>query len=61
MTVYNSVYDRRVRNDCGGRFTDVSGTAGLRSAFGKGLGTVTADLNNDSGMDLYVANDGTDN
>ncbi len=59
-TVYNPVPDRLFRNDGSGRFTDVSGAAGLGSAFGNGLGLATAALNNDSRMDLYVANDGTD-
>lgn len=59
-TVYNPVPDRLFRND-GGRFTDVSGAAGLGSAFGNGLGVATADLNGDGLPDLYVANDGTAN
>ena len=59
-TVYNPVPDRLFRND-GGRFTDVSGPAGLGAAFGNGLGVVAADLNGDSRTDLYVANDGTPN
>lgn len=59
-TVYNPVPDRLFRND-GGRFADVSGKAGLGSAFGNGLGVTAADLNNDGRPDLYVANDGTEN
>ncbi len=59
-TVYNPVPDRLFRND-GGTFTDVSGEAGLGTAFGNGLGIASTDLNNDGRPDLYVANDGTDN
>ena len=59
-TVYNPVPDRLFQND-GGRFTDVSGAAGLGSAFGNGLGVATTDLNGDGLPDLYVANDGTAN
>lgn len=59
-TVYNPVPDRLFRNDSG-RFTDVSGQAGLGAAFGNGLGVIAADLNGDGRTDLYVANDGTPN
>ena len=59
-TVYNPVPDRLFRND-DGRFTDVSGDAGLGAAFGNGLGVASADLNNDGRPDIYVANDGTEN
>ena len=43
-----------------GGFQDVTSTNGLRSD-GKGLGVVGADVDNDGDMDLYVANDTTDN
>ena len=43
-----------------GTFTDASATAGLRSD-GKGLGVLLADLDVDGDVDVYVANDTTDN
>jgi tetratricopeptide (TPR) repeat protein len=52
--------DHVFRND-GGRFVDVTATAGLSEDNGRGLGVVAADLNGDGRIDLYVANDGTAN
>ena len=49
------------RNDGNGRFTDVSEAAGLRTAFGNGLGVVCADFDGDGREDVFVANDGTPN
>ena len=43
------------------RFTDVSREAGLGTAFGNGLGVVTADVNGDRWIDIFVANDATEN
>lgn len=43
-----------------GRFRDASQEAGLRTD-GKGLGVVAADFDQDGDVDLYVANDTTDN
>ena len=57
---YEPVPDRLFRND-GGTFTDVSSDAGLGAKFGNGLGVTTADFNNDGHIDIYVANDGTEN
>ncbi len=52
------------RNDGGGRFTDVSGAAGITvddpvsgAPAGKGLGVVPLDYDHDGHVDLFVAND----
>lgn len=54
---YNELY----RNDCTGgkpgKFTNVSGKAGIQSDPGYGLGVVVADLNRDGWPDIYVSND----
>lgn len=42
----------------GPRFQDVSAAAGIASVQGAGLGVVTADVNRDGWMDIFVANDG---
>ncbi|MGI0105772.1 FG-GAP-like repeat-containing protein [Salinimicrobium sp. WS361] len=47
--------DHLLRND-GGRFTDVTDEAGVRS-FGLSLSATVADLNNDSWPDIYISND----
>lgn len=49
------------RNTGDGRFVDVSHAAGLRTAFGNGLGVVCADFDGDGWTDIFVANDQTDN
>ena len=54
---YNQLY----RNDCAGRFTNVSARAGILSDAGYGLGVVVADVNRDGWPDIYVSNDGTPN
>lgn len=48
--------DHLFRND-GGKFVDVTAEAGIRDADGRGLGVVTADLDGDGLIDIYVAND----
>jgi hypothetical protein len=58
---FRPVPDRLFRNDGGGRFTDVSETAGITRAVGSGLGVVGEDFNGDRRLDFYVANDGMDN
>jgi hypothetical protein len=50
--------DSLYRNNGDGTFTDVSVVAGLESAYGNGLGVVTADLTGDGLVDIFVANDG---
>ena len=52
--------DHVFRNE-GGRFVDVTASAGFVEADGRGLGVVAADLDGDHRIDLYVANDGTAN
>ena len=52
--------DHVFRND-GGRFFDVTRTAGFTEIEGRGLGVVAADIDDDNRIDLYVANDGTAN
>jgi enediyne biosynthesis protein E4 len=58
---FRPVPDRLFRNDGAGRFTDVTGAAGIDKAFGAGLGVASGDYNGDGWPDLYVANDGTPN
>ncbi len=48
--------DHAFRND-GGRFVDVTESAGLLEHRGRGLGVVAADLDDDRRIDLFVAND----
>ena len=50
---WNTLY----RNDCAGRFTDVSREAGILRQIGYGLGVVVADVNRDGRPDIYVSND----
>ena len=56
--VFAAMPDHVFRND-GGRFVDVSESAGIRAADreGRGLGVVAAHLDDDDRIDLFVAND----
>ena len=45
------------RNEGDGTFTDVSVEAGLRAAYGNGLGVVCGDYDGDGWIDIFVAND----
>ncbi len=49
------------RNLGGSRFEDVTGTSGVDSAYGHGLGVAAADFDGNGWIDLYVANDGDAN
>jgi hypothetical protein len=50
---YNELY----RNDCHGKFTNVSTEAGILRDAGYGLGVAVGDLNGDGWPDIYVSND----
>jgi len=50
--------DALYRNNGNGTFTDLSEAAGLRAAFGNGLGVAVGDFDGDSRLDVFVANDG---
>ena len=54
---YNELY----RNNCQGKFTNVSRQAGILRTAGYGLGVAVADLNGDRWPDIYVSNDVTPN
>jgi len=57
---FPGVADTLYLNRGDGTFTDVSRARGLTRP-GKGLGVIASDLNGDSRVDLYVANDGEPN
>lgn len=53
--------DRLYLNQGNGTFVDVTEASGITAAKGNGLGVVPADFNSDGFMDLFVANDMTNN
>ncbi|MEQ8764012.1 MAG: CRTAC1 family protein [Planctomycetota bacterium] len=54
--------DRLFRNNGDGTFEDISEAAGIHSVVaGRGLGVVGSDIDRDGDLDLYVANDTTEN
>jgi hypothetical protein len=53
--------DTLFRNNGDGTFTDVSDAAGIRAAFGNGLGVAATDFDGDGRVDIFVANDGMPN
>ena len=55
------VPDRLYRNNGDGTFTDVTAEAQVAREYGRGLGVVTADLDGDGWVDIYVANDMLEN
>ena len=53
--------DEFYNNNKNGTFTNISSKTGLTNVNAAGLGVVSADFNNDSRPDFYVANDGVEN
>jgi hypothetical protein len=60
-TLYHPMPSWLFHNNGDGTFTDVSKASGIGKHFGKALGVVATDLNNDGKMDLFVASDTTAN
>jgi hypothetical protein len=58
---YAPVPARLFRNDGGLRFTDVTESSGIASAYGAGLGVAADDFDGDGWPDLYIANDAMPN
>jgi hypothetical protein len=57
---YAGAYSRLYRNEGNNRFTDVSESAGITEK-GKALGVTAVDYDHDGRLDLFVANDTTQN
>src|SRR2546423_9112355 len=55
--VYPPAHSWLFHNNGDGTFHDVSQETGIAKALGKAWGVVATDINNDGGMDLFVAND----
>ena len=53
--------DTLYRNEGGGRFTDVSASAGILAHPGNGLGVAVGDFDGDFDLDVFVANDQVEN
>jgi hypothetical protein len=60
-SVFPPAPDRLYRNEGGGRFSNVTESAGISKADGNGLGVVAGDFSGDGWLDIYVANDATPN
>jgi hypothetical protein len=58
---YNGVSAALYRNEGGLVFTDVTKEAGVLNPGGRAMSAVSADLNDDGWMDVYVANDSMEN
>jgi hypothetical protein len=59
--MYRAEPDRLFHNVGGGRFVDVTDSSLLGRTAGAALGVATADYNGDGWIDIYVANDGSEN
>jgi hypothetical protein len=58
---YEGLPDALYHNNGDGTFTEVTRKAGLTEHWGKGLGAVFSDLDDDGDLDLYVAKDSVPN
>lgn len=58
---YRPLPDRLFRNEGQGRWVEVTQSSGISASYGPGLGVIGADFNGDGLLDIYVANDGTEN
>ena len=60
---YTAEHDVLYRNEGDGTFADVSEASGIRNVLpvGRGMGVVATDITGDGKIDLFVANDGTEN
>jgi Tfp pilus assembly protein PilF len=58
---YDPAANHLYRNDGGGRFSDVARDAGVANEAGRSLSAAWADWDADGDLDLYVANDISDN
>ena len=58
---YSAQADALYRNNGDGTFTDVTKEAGVYNPNGRAMSATAADLNNDGWVDIYVANDATEN
>ncbi len=59
--MYEPLPNQIYRNNGDGTFTDVSAEMGLSQHFGKGMGVVFGDYDNDGWIDVFVANDNAPN
>jgi len=58
---YTGIANVLYRNNGDGTFTDVTKDAGVANPSGMGLGVVCGDYDNDGDLDIYIANDTTEN